>query len=140
MSRAGKLVRDKSGAGTMIWHRGRTLLVLRGGKVRHSQTWAPPGGRIDPGETAYEAALRETLEEVGIDLGDFYHTDRFDQPLTDGLPGTYTTFVFQVPHRVDLTVTLDYNESDDYGWFTEEEMDQLVLHPGVYNLMEYLRS
>lgn len=29
-----------------------------------------PGGRIEPGETPYEAAIRETQEEVGITLVD----------------------------------------------------------------------
>jgi len=34
----------------------------------HASQWALPGGRIDAGETAAEAALRETHEEVGVDL------------------------------------------------------------------------
>ena len=35
----------------------------------HAGQWALPGGRLDPGETAEEAALRETAEEVGVALG-----------------------------------------------------------------------
>lgn len=34
----------------------------------HAAQWALPGGRIDPGETPEQAALRETHEEVGIML------------------------------------------------------------------------
>ena len=34
----------------------------------HASQWALPGGRIDAGETAAEAALRETDEEVGVRL------------------------------------------------------------------------
>lgn len=34
----------------------------------HASQWALPGGRIDPGETVVEAALRETMEEVGARL------------------------------------------------------------------------
>ena len=140
MSRAGKLIKDRSGAGAMIWHRDETLLLLRGGNVRHSQTWAPPGGRIDPGEAKNEAALRETMEEVGIDLSNFYSVDIFTQPLTDDEPGTYTTFVYLYPDPAERPeVILDYNESDDYGWFGWEDMMKLPLHPGMYLLLEHLR-
>jgi 8-oxo-dGTP pyrophosphatase MutT (NUDIX family) len=34
----------------------------------HAGQWALPGGRLDPGESATEAALRETAEEVGVEL------------------------------------------------------------------------
>lgn len=35
---------------------------------RHARQWALPGGRLDAGETVIEAALRETHEEVGLQL------------------------------------------------------------------------
>ena len=35
---------------------------------RHAGQWALPGGRIDPGETPEQAALREMEEEVGLSL------------------------------------------------------------------------
>lgn len=36
----------------------------------HSFQFALPGGRLDPGETATQAALRELHEEIGIELGE----------------------------------------------------------------------
>ena len=34
----------------------------------HASQWALPGGRLDAGETVIDAALRETFEEVGVQL------------------------------------------------------------------------
>tara|TARA_B100000959_G_scaffold202614_1_gene212077 strand:+ start:864 stop:1523 length:660 start_codon:yes stop_codon:yes gene_type:complete len=46
------------------------MLTRRSGKLRdHPGQWAFPGGRVDPGETLVEAALRELNEEVGVELG-----------------------------------------------------------------------
>jgi len=36
----------------------------------HASQWALPGGRLDAGESAVDAALRETREEVGVHLDD----------------------------------------------------------------------
>lgn len=35
---------------------------------RKLQRWLPPGGHIEPGELPDEAAVRETLEETGLDI------------------------------------------------------------------------
>jgi 8-oxo-dGTP diphosphatase len=41
---------------------GRLLLVRR----RDSDLWELPGGRVDVGENAVDAAIRETIEESGV--------------------------------------------------------------------------
>ena len=42
--------------------RDEILLQLR----RDTNTWAPPSGGVEPGETVAECAMREVLEETGI--------------------------------------------------------------------------
>lgn len=63
---------------------GATVLITRRSDslASHTGQIALPGGRLDPGETAVEAALREAFEEVALDpaavevlgLGDAYET------------------------------------------------------------------
>ena len=42
--------------------RGRILLVLE------RERWAYPGGRLEPGETPEQAAVREAREEMGVEV------------------------------------------------------------------------
>ena len=44
----------------------RVLLIRRGTPPRLGE-WSLPGGRIEPGERAVDAALRELKEETGVD-------------------------------------------------------------------------
>lgn len=52
------------------WSTRASLLLTRraAGLGSHGGQWALPGGRIDAGETAEQAALREMEEEVGLRL------------------------------------------------------------------------
>ena len=47
------------------------LLQIRAWWVHHGRTWALPGGAIEAGETAVNAAAREALEEASIPAGAF---------------------------------------------------------------------
>ena len=49
----------------VVRHEGRFLLVH---EKKFGQTWYVPGGRVDPGESLLEAAVRETKEESGLEV------------------------------------------------------------------------
>ncbi|MGC2655696.1 MAG: CoA pyrophosphatase [Mycobacterium sp.] len=59
----GRMVDVSGGAAFLLCRRASRLNA-------HPAQWALPGGRLDPGETAVDAALRELHEEVDIDLVD----------------------------------------------------------------------
>lgn len=75
------------------------LLTRRGGHLSaHARQWAFPGGRIDAGETALEAAMRESNEEVGLELSEHHLLGRLDDyPTRSGY--VMTPFVFWVPDQ-----------------------------------------
>jgi 8-oxo-dGTP pyrophosphatase MutT (NUDIX family) len=52
------------------WSGAAALLLTRRAAhlSNHAGQWALPGGRMDPGESAEEAALRELHEEIGLRL------------------------------------------------------------------------
>jgi len=67
---AGEL-RQAAGLLLLYPHRGRwhVPLTVRGAGLRHHTGQVSlPGGRVDPGETVEQAALREADEELGIPL------------------------------------------------------------------------
>jgi 8-oxo-dGTP pyrophosphatase MutT (NUDIX family) len=57
----GRMVDVSGGAAFLLCRRASRL-------SSHAAQWALPGGRVDPGETVVDAALRELDEEVGIAL------------------------------------------------------------------------
>ena len=59
----GRMVDVSGGAAFLLCRRASRL-------TSHAAQWALPGGRVDPGETAIDAALRELDEEVGVGLSD----------------------------------------------------------------------
>lgn len=66
-------------------HRGSptVLLTRRSGKLRsHSGQWALPGGRLDVGESAEDAALRELKEEINLSLSHNAILGRLDDYIT----------------------------------------------------------
>ncbi len=53
-------------AAGVVCLRGTEVLLIRRGKPPGLGEWSLPGGRIEPGERAVDAALRELGEETGV--------------------------------------------------------------------------
>lgn len=51
-------------ASAAVFRGGRVLIARR---VNPPQLWSLPGGKVEPGETPEQAAIREVREETGVD-------------------------------------------------------------------------
>jgi 8-oxo-dGTP pyrophosphatase MutT (NUDIX family) len=52
----------------VLFRDGRFLVVRRGPATSRSGYWAPPSGRVEPGETQPQALVREMREELGLQV------------------------------------------------------------------------
>lgn len=76
------------------------VLTRRSSRLRsHSHQVSFPGGRLDPGESAVEAALREAHEEVGLDPAEVRVIGRLSGLRTVINPAPITPFVAALPAR-----------------------------------------
>jgi 8-oxo-dGTP diphosphatase len=94
---------------------GRILILKRAPEDEYGTLWNLPGGKVDYGQTAEEALIREVLEETSLECTScrflFY---------MDGLPETegerhYLTLFFLCACEFDADIRLN-EESSAYLW------------------------
>ena len=111
-------------AGLLLFSGGRVLLQHRAPWVHNGDTWGIPGGARDSHESALEAALRESEEEIGLDLSEveskFSHLD-------DHGDWAYETIVAQL-HLKEAAFSMN-REVLDLRWIEIAKVNEFGLHP-----------
>ncbi|MBI2218283.1 MAG: NUDIX hydrolase [Candidatus Rokubacteria bacterium] len=124
------------GAGAVVLHGGRVLLVRRGGQPSLGK-WTLPGGLVELGETTAEAVRRELMEECGIDI------------TVVGLAGVVDRVVRDAEGRVRYHyVLVDYlastdteevtagSDAADARWFEVDRVRELDVTDGLVDMIE----
>jgi 8-oxo-dGTP diphosphatase len=101
-------------AGIILIHEGKLALMERHRQGRHY--FAFPGGGVDEGETDEQAAVREAMEELGIEVG---IVQKAATILREG--------------RRDQVYFLVKWLGGEYGTGTGEEFDEVDEENGTYN-------
>lgn len=111
-------------------------------------TWLPPGGHREIDENHYEAAIRETLEETGIDVSDYLpKPERLDEravslPCPDYISEERIDphgdcpehFHLNMVYLVEIPIQeaeCQECESHDIGWFSVDEVKSLPMFENV---------
>lgn len=85
--------------------------------------WDTPGGSLDFGEDLIKALIRESKEEVGLDIkvGQLIYCHNSVYKNTHH----WFTLIYQCEIVGDEKITLDPNEHQEYRWVTLKELQQL---------------
>ncbi len=107
------------------------LLVLRG-KQPSKDLWSLPGGHVELGETLEEAALRELLEETGIEARIETHTHWLDIIRHDDSGEVETHYVIAVFRAIWLAgAAIAGDDAAAVLWRAPHDLDDLAMTPGT---------
>lgn len=114
----------------------KLLLLLTSPHKDQGLTWSAPGGKLDPGETPLQAAVREVHEETGIvvqpealvNCGKFFARN------------AWADFILHI-YRTKISgplpsVMLQPKEHTQFKWLALHEMAQLPLMEGADECLE----
>lgn len=121
--------------------RGDEVLVVERGKGALPGLWSLPGGHIEPGERARDAALREVGEETGITAGIMALVDVHDVILRDEHGGLRAHYVLSVYCGRWLGgEPAAASDSRDARFIALEEIDGLRMTPGAQDIIRRAKA
>jgi len=130
--------RPKLGAIAVMHHQGRILLVKRRNEP-NANTWGFPGGHVELGETALEAAVRELAEEtsvVGTPLSYLTNIDAITRDATGTVQFHY--LLAAVACRYESGEPQAADDVSDAGWFRPSEVQNLRQSPNLQTIIDLL--
>jgi len=118
-------------AGNLIIQEGKILLLYR----KDEEHWEVPGGKVKDDESPTQAAVRETKEEIGVEVelekpfytGEFQHND--EMYLWNG----YVASMNGDPK-------IQEEKFERMEWFAGSDLDELKLAPNLEMILPALRK
>ena len=107
-------------ASCYIEHDGDILLLQRHSEHKHSSKWGLPAGKLEKGETAEQAIIREIEEETGLNI--HRHQLTFRDVLYVSQPDKkYLYHSFHTKLAIRPTIRINPPEHKQHDWFTTSE-------------------
>ena len=115
---------------------GNRALLVRRRIAEGALSWQFPSGAIEPGESAADAAQRETLEEVGLDITAVAILGERKHPITD----RHMIYVRCEAPEPDGASVVDVEELAELEWCTWPEVQDRI-PSGIFDpVAAYLAS
>jgi len=103
--------------------------VLAGRRRDGLPLWVFPGGKLEPGESPAQAAIRECLEETGLPVRVEHEIGRRAHPVT----GRHVVYLACTPTTATAVRTPPSAELVDLRWLDRDQVEDLMpdLHHSV---------
>jgi 8-oxo-dGTP diphosphatase len=121
-------------AAAIIIDAGRVLMVRR--RISEGKlSWQFPAGEVEADETSEDAAVRETLEEVGLTVGAVKTLGERVHPQTG------RTMVYVACQLIDGTAHVaDADELDQVEWCDRAKLTEYVPYPFYEPVQDYIAA
>lgn len=99
---------------------GKILFLKRKDSKNANNMWCLPGGRIDSNEKAEEAIIRESKEEINLDLKNIIFLFDYYIPAIEGQTKKQSICsVFQADYSGNIKLNSEHSE---FVWISSEDM------------------
>lgn len=123
-------------AGGLVWRagaRGPELLLIR--RFRHGKDeWSLPKGKLDPGESYEDAAIREVAEETGVHA----RLGRFAGVMQYTVSGGNKVVCLWEMTVEGMGKPLDNDEVSEIRWVSRDEALRMLSHEQNRELLRHL--
>ncbi len=111
----------------------KTLLLKRAGEGY----WCHVAGKVESGETGWQAIIREFREETGIEVTELYSADYIAQfyDVAHNCIRIVPVFVAILPATTKITLNYEHTE---YKWCSLEEAKSLTPFPNQWAVYDHV--
>ncbi len=127
-------LRPKVGVGVIIIKDGKVLLGKRKNTGHGQGDWCFPGGHLEFNETPEECAVRETMEEAGIQIKNI-RIGTFTNDMYSRENKHYVTLIMISDYHSGEPKVMEPDKCEEWGWFEWDKLPQPLFLP-VQNLLK----